>query len=279
MVVDGQPQSSQQHSIPTSTQSLENVMGDVQNHRSSEQQQSVMDTTSPTETSIYTIPLPTELCFAKDVHDDDPAQHEGRVRSFAHERGNWASMLYVPLHLGVYGASFASLLASLVATCQENDVKLTPSSQLHISLTRTLVLQLHWIQPLADDLRGRLGILPKFSMWLHGLHVYVNEERTRTFLGLRVCHGRTELEDIVSQVDLSIAEYRLPPFYKDGSFHASVAWCTGDVSEDLRRLLPVLENVCSQYFAVDSDMRTFDVQSLVFKTGNRLHNIHLKNVN
>lgn len=234
-------------------------------------------TTSMAEANACAIPLPPELCFAKVVHVDDPVEHEGRIRSFPHEKGNWASILYVPLHLGVYGASFASFLASLVATCQENDVKLTPSTQLHISLTRTLVLQLHWIQPIADDLRVRLGRFPKFSLWLHGLNVYVNEEKTRTFLGLRVCHGRNELQDIVSEVDLCIEEYRLPPFYKDGSFHASVAWCTGDASEDLRRLLPVLENICSQYFAVESDMRTFDVHTLIFKTGNRLHNIHLKN--
>ncbi|KAK7074942.1 poly(U)-specific 3'-to-5' RNA exonuclease [Halocaridina rubra] len=287
MVVDGhQPQfpSPQSHicsSVSTSaTAALETVtMRDE--HLHSHEQSSHMDTTSPppTETDLCAIPLPHELCVAKEIHEDNPSQHQGRIRSFAHERGNWASILYVPLHLGVYGASFASLLASLVATCQENDVKLTPSTQLHISLTRTLVLQLHWIEPLVATLRERLGKFLKFSMWLHGLSVYVNEEKTRTFLGLRVCHGRNELDDIVSQVNVCIDEYRLPPFYKDGSYHASVAWCTGDVSEALRRLLPALENICSQYFSVESDMRTFDIHSLIFKTGNRHHTVHLKTGN
>jgi len=27
---------------------------------------------------------------------DDPTLHEGRIRSFAHERGNWASLIYIP---------------------------------------------------------------------------------------------------------------------------------------------------------------------------------------
>jgi len=27
---------------------------------------------------------------------DDPGLHEGRIRSFAHERGNWASLVYIP---------------------------------------------------------------------------------------------------------------------------------------------------------------------------------------
>ena len=26
---------------------------------------------------------------------DDPALHQGRIRSFAHERGNWASLVYI----------------------------------------------------------------------------------------------------------------------------------------------------------------------------------------
>ncbi|XP_045617670.1 U6 snRNA phosphodiesterase 1 [Procambarus clarkii] len=254
--------------------SSETIMGEENQQRPTD---STMDTTS--HQVHRNIPLPSELLLAREAHIDDPREHQGRVRSFAHERGNWASILYVPLHLGIYGPSFASFMASLVATCQEQNVILNPSSDLHISLTRTLILHLHWIQPLTEDFRARLSQVSKFSLWLHGLNVYVNDERTRTFLGLRVCHGRNELEDIVSEVDKCLAEYRLPPFFKDGSFHASVAWCTGDVSGDLRRLLPQLENVCSQYFSVETDMRTFDVNSLNFKTGNRIHTIHLKHEN
>lgn len=26
---------------------------------------------------------------------DDPSQHDGRVRSFKHERGNWATLIYI----------------------------------------------------------------------------------------------------------------------------------------------------------------------------------------
>ena len=32
---------------------------------------------------------------------DDPALHEGRIRSFAHERGNWASYIYIPCELSL----------------------------------------------------------------------------------------------------------------------------------------------------------------------------------
>ncbi|KAG7158466.1 U6 snRNA phosphodiesterase-like [Homarus americanus] len=265
MAVDTPSSSSRPGYHQDSVVSSETVMGDGHQRPSDH----TMDTTSHQLNSNRSIPLPSELLLTREIHVDDSREHQGRVRSFPHER----------VHLGVYGASFASFMASLVAMCQEQNVILTPSSDLHISLTRTLILQLHWIQPLTEDLRARLSQVSKFSLWLHGLSVYANDERTRTFLGLRVCHGRNELEDIVSEVDKCLAEYRLPLFYKDGSYHVSVAWCTGDVSENLRRLLPQLENICSQYFSVETDMRTFDVNLLNFKTGNRIHNIHLKHEN
>lgn len=224
------------------------------------------------------IPLPADLLAGREgsQHADDPQQHQGRLRSFPHERGNWASILYIPLHLGIYGPSFSSLVSSLVSTCRQHNLSLTPSADLHVSLSRTLVLQLHWIHPLTEDLRRALVHKARFSLWLHGLSVYVNEEQTRTFLGLRVCQGRAELDNLVADADKCFSEYRLPPFYKDGSYHASIAWCVGDVSEPLRRLLPQLENLCSQYFAVETDMRTFDISTLLFKTGHRLHTLHLR---
>ncbi|XP_042869134.1 U6 snRNA phosphodiesterase-like [Penaeus japonicus] len=261
---------------PSSSSALETMMMESHNISLSQNHHLSMDTTSHTPPATCTIPLPRELLQAGEEHIDDPLHHQGRIRSFAHERGNWASILYVPLHLGVFAASFASFIASLVAACQDHNLILTPSSDLHISLTRTLILRLHWIQPLTEDLRAKLSKFSRFSLWLHGLSVYVNEERTRTFLGIRVCHGRNELDDIVSDIDSCIAEYRLPQFYKDGSYHVSIAWCTGDVSESLRRLLPQLENICSQYFSVESEMRTFNVDSLLFRTGNRIHTINLK---
>lgn len=32
---------------------------------------------------------------ASEGHLDDPAEHDGRVRSFKHERGNWATYVYI----------------------------------------------------------------------------------------------------------------------------------------------------------------------------------------
>lgn len=50
--------------------------------------------------SLYRLPPPNivlkETAPSIDAHvDDDPNCHNGRVRTFAHERGNWATFVYV----------------------------------------------------------------------------------------------------------------------------------------------------------------------------------------
>lgn len=49
------------------------------------------------------IPLPDELLQERERHVDDPRDHQGRIRSFPHERGNWASLLYVPCRYCIEG--------------------------------------------------------------------------------------------------------------------------------------------------------------------------------
>ncbi|CAL4106764.1 unnamed protein product, partial [Meganyctiphanes norvegica] len=122
------------------------------------------------------IPLPSELLEDRNSHIDDPSQHQGRVRSIAHERGNWASFIFIPLHLGVYEASFSSFLASLAAVCQDQDLTLQTSTDLHISLSRTLILYLHWIQPLKDYFNQRLRLVPKFLQLEKIPTLYLNYE-------------------------------------------------------------------------------------------------------
>ena len=48
------------------------------------------------------IPLPASINAMfiereKDIVHDDPSLHDGRIRSFAHEKNNWASYVYIDL--------------------------------------------------------------------------------------------------------------------------------------------------------------------------------------
>nr|CAI5867985.1 unnamed protein product [Callosobruchus analis] len=44
------------------------------------------------------LPLPQVFkdSSSSDAHVDDPAIHDGRIRTFEHVRGNWASYAYIP---------------------------------------------------------------------------------------------------------------------------------------------------------------------------------------
>ena len=51
----------------------------------------------------------------------------------------------------------------------------------------------------------------------------------RTFVGIQVAGAADRLEELVSHTDQCLAEFNLPQYYKDPSFHASVCWAVGDV--------------------------------------------------
>ncbi|XP_018431389.1 PREDICTED: U6 snRNA phosphodiesterase [Nanorana parkeri] len=104
--------------------------------------------------------------------------------------------------------------------------------EFHISQSQTVTLRHHWIQPFIQSLRERLSSANRFLCVAERLKVYTNQERTRTFLGLEVTVGRSQLRDVVTEVDRSLKDFSLETFYQNPSFHVSLAWCAGD-REDL----------------------------------------------
>ena len=59
-------------------------------------------------------------------------------------------------------------------------------------------------------------------------------------------------------------------------FHVSLAWCNGDHSATLQSMMSQFENICQEYFNIETEMRTFEASGIVFKTGNRLNDITLR---
>lgn len=109
-----------------------------------------------------------------EVPVDDPSKHDGRVRSFQHERGNWATFVYVPgkrCQLEIQIISLCSLpvdvpilddLQNSLIKSPLIDVELKPSSGIHISLTKTVVLQHHWIDSFVSSVRNELVLTKKW---------------------------------------------------------------------------------------------------------------------
>lgn len=177
--------------------------------------------------------LPVPGCLLAMFPDEVSSQteesslHGGRVRSFQHERGNWATYVYLPYHPE---EEFGELLEELLSAAGAHGAVWTPQEEFHLSLSQTVVLRHHWIQPFNQSLRAGLVHCKRFVCSAGRLKVYCNAERTRTFLGMEVCTGHAQLLDLAQSVDRTMKEFRLETFYTEPSFHVSLAWCVGDLT-------------------------------------------------
>ncbi|KER31580.1 hypothetical protein T265_02218 [Opisthorchis viverrini] len=152
-----------------------------------------------------------------EAHEDDPTMHQLRRRSFAHEVGQWASFLkqfVSALHLSEH--PLWQCLHSV------DDV--------HVSLSKTWPLRYHWIDSLADKLRNTfqnlsryvVTIVPlifiRFDIRFSGLELFINGERSRSFIGLILSRESSEhLKPIVASVDQCVHAFCGPRYYKVGT--------------------------------------------------------------
>jgi len=175
-----------------------------------------------TEPSNGIVPLPraiNDMFQEEEEVVDDPALHEGRSRSFAHQANSWATYIY----LDTKAFDLEEARDLLV-----KELDLEPIPNPHLSLSKVVSLRHHWLQPLTSSLQNSLGQERKFYLGLDKLQVYVNEECSRTFLGITAGAGWGQLSRLTKRVDSALQEYNLPPFYRPPSFHCSLAWCLGD---------------------------------------------------
>uniref|UniRef100_A0A8C1VPJ5 U6 snRNA phosphodiesterase n=1 Tax=Cyprinus carpio TaxID=7962 RepID=A0A8C1VPJ5_CYPCA len=163
---------------------------------------------------------------------DKSEAHGGRLRSFQHERGNWATCVFCPYDPE---EAFLELLNEMMVLAATHGIPLTLSEEFHLSLSKTVVLRHHWIQPFIQSIRTGLTQFQKFFCLADKLKVYSNAEKTRTFLGMEISTGKTQLLELIKIVDETMTEFNLSTFYKDPSFHISLAWCVGDHVERLKK--------------------------------------------
>ncbi|XP_022601961.1 U6 snRNA phosphodiesterase isoform X1 [Seriola dumerili] len=200
-----------------------------------------------------------------DTQTEDSSLHGGRVRSFKHERGNWATYVYLPYHPE---EEFRELLEELLSAARAHGVDLTPQEEFHLSLSQTVVLRHHWIQPFTQSLRADLAHCKRFVCSAGKLKVYCNAEGTRTFLGMEVYTGHAQLLDLVQVVDRTMMEFRLETFYKEPSFHVSLAWCVGDLTAQMKGCLQELQRVVDEHEEGPFRLRLDGVE-LRCRTGNK----------
>ncbi|XP_035678980.1 U6 snRNA phosphodiesterase-like [Branchiostoma floridae] len=203
---------------------------------------------------------------------DNPEEHGGRIRSFPHVAGNWATHVYVSFEPD---ADFTDGVKHLLGSL-EADVQLQQVQDYHISLSRTVPLTFHWIQPFIDSLRDALRHTERFFCTFHGAKVYTNDEKTRSFLGLEVTGGHNHLLQLVLGVDSCLEEFRLQKYYKNPSFHMTVGWCVGDVHEDTQQFNQKLQASLAEAQEEFPSLGGFLVQEIKCKSGNRFFSFPLR---
>lgn len=224
-----------------------------------------------TEAQAPKIRLPLPGCLLDmfpeevDPQTEDSALHGGRIRSFKHERGNWATYVYLPYRPE---EEFGELLEELLSAARAGGVVLNLQEEFHLSLSQTVVLRHHWIQPFTQSLKAGLAHYKRFVCSAGRLKVYSNAERTRTFLGMEVCSGHAQLLDLVKAVDKTMTEFRLDTFYKDPSFHVSLAWCVGDLTGQMKGCMQELQRLVDDHDE-GPYVLTLDCTELRCRTGNK----------
>ncbi|XP_067292023.1 U6 snRNA phosphodiesterase 1 isoform X2 [Pseudorasbora parva] len=204
---------------------------------------------------------------------DKRDEHGGRLRSFQHERGNWATYVFFPYDPE---EAFLEVLNEMMVVAAAYDIPLTLSEEFHLSLSKTVVLRHHWIQPFIQSIRNGLTHFQKFLCLADKLMVYSNAEKTRTFLGLEISSGKTQLLELIKIVDQTMKEFNLSTFYKEPSFHISLAWCVGDHTESLKKAcLSELQSLIDAHEDGAFHIR-LNCTELRCKTGNKVFNFALQ---
>ncbi|GIY93089.1 u6 snRNA phosphodiesterase [Caerostris extrusa] len=91
--------------------------------------------------------------------DEDCTKYSGKIRSFPHERGVWATYVYIEQAVSICG------------------IDLQIPEDFHVSLTKTLKLRHHLIVPFIDTLKSKLSHYYQFKIIFQSLEVYENEEK------------------------------------------------------------------------------------------------------
>ncbi|TYI99676.1 hypothetical protein E1A91_A13G033500v1 [Gossypium mustelinum] len=148
--------------------------------------------------------------------------------------------------------------------------------EFHISLGRTVPIRVHQIDSIVTMLRQKLQF-QKHRYWIdfNKWEVFINDDRTRTFLSLEVVTG--ELPEITKQIQVVNEVYKLYnllEFYKDPRPRISLAWALDDVNGSLKKVVEqetksyvFRGSLQSRYYSIC----TSKVGGIECKIGNRTH--------
>ena len=232
--------------------------------------------------NILPVPSAIHTMFeGKDVHNrevpkDDPTQHQNRIRCFPHVRGNWATCVFVELKPYLL-QDLRTVQEKLHQNLGDPNVKIQPD--LHLSVSRVVTFQLHWIELFLRKITSEIKLkVRKFPLyWEPELKVFVNDDKTRTFVGICV-RNDAMLKEMVKILDKELVELKLQPFYDPPVFHVSLLWALGNREKELSDQLSVMNQVlkgCVDDGTLEDGGYSQTVDRAICKTGNKTFFIDL----
>ena len=200
---------------------------------------------------------------ATDLPRNDPHSILGRIRSFPHVPGNFPVHVYIEIpvphpiitHLNILLQKVKLRIPNLypIESNAYYSIKHIPCNSAiknlaqesyHVSLSHTAPIRLSESDSLLTSLRSSLHDLEPFGIQIHPtLEVFINDERTRTFLALKAfgqptfsspsittaaSRNKDPLLRAIESVSDSFEMHGLPRFYADARPHTSLAWLLGD---------------------------------------------------
>ncbi|XP_022835349.1 U6 snRNA phosphodiesterase isoform X2 [Spodoptera litura] len=201
-----------------------------------------------------------------DTHFDDPLLHGGRLRSFPHVRGNWATFVYVNYHHQT--EVVFNLLRKIEKVILTKVDTFHRCDDLHISLSKTFVLKYHLISTFSSSLQKVLSTVESFDIGFGAVKVYCNEDQSRTFISLDVDpFSHKNLLNVSKKVDDVMIEFQLPTFYEDPSFHMSLLWTNGNKKSEFDTIIDTLNDLLLQ--EIEKDLSTVLIDTINCKSGNK----------
>uniref|UniRef100_A0A6T7VCR0 U6 snRNA phosphodiesterase 1 n=1 Tax=Pyramimonas obovata TaxID=1411642 RepID=A0A6T7VCR0_9CHLO len=222
--------------------------------------------------------------------------HQGRTRGFPHVVGNFPTHVFV--RVAVPAKCKPALEALLVRLARAmpglqptrpttNDPSLKRianngdgwvNGEYHMSLSRTVAIRKHQQATLLRELRASLRRkVGSFNVPLERLSVFVNDDRSRTFLAIEPGNpGAGKLVGLIGRVDDAFALNDLQRFYADPKPHVSVAWVLGDREEELNALVAGLcpaNGARGQGLGGQGCQWHFQVTDVECKVGNKIHSL------
>ncbi|KAI8801455.1 U6 snRNA phosphodiesterase Usb1 [Cladochytrium replicatum] len=207
----------------------------------------------------------------------DDRHPSGRVRTVPHIEGNWATTVVVSISPSDDLLDLIALILQDFNAAAKQSTPIRPildsenTLGLHVSLSRTVYIKGHQIDPLVANLSERIRTHRKFELGFNAVSVYVNDEGTRSFVSMDAGLGTHNLKSCLVDVDEVMAKFSLPTFYDPPKFHASIGWAPGEsIHESI-----VTRSEFEGYSRALGWLKPFPVPSVRVQVGNRIFEVRL----